>query len=155
MPKTKFQDFVFTIVMVAVMVYGMVLYNAAFSLGGLKNEMFLEALIAMPVTYIIAFAIEFLFVGRVAPKIAFKAINPRETQPLIITIIMSCTIVMFMCPIMSFIAVFLHDFAGPETIITTWFTLLVRNFPMALFYQLFFAGPVVRAIFRPWFSKTK
>lgn len=42
MPKTKFQDFVFTIVMVFVMVYFMVLFNTAYALGGLTNDMFYQ-----------------------------------------------------------------------------------------------------------------
>lgn len=33
MPKTKFQDFIFTIIMVIVMVYAMVCYNIAFDKG--------------------------------------------------------------------------------------------------------------------------
>lgn len=155
MPKTKFQDFVFTIVMVFVMVYFMSLFNTAYALGGLTNDMFLSTLIEMPITYLFVLAIELLLVGRVASKIAFKLVNPAQTQPILITVVVSSVIVMITCPCVSLFSVFLHGYAGPSTIITSWFTFLVRNFPMALFLQIFFAGPVVRAIFRPWFSKTK
>ncbi len=34
MPKTKFQEVIFTILMVMVMVYAMVVYNIAFDKGG-------------------------------------------------------------------------------------------------------------------------
>ncbi len=75
MPKTKFQDFVFTIVMVFVMVYFMSLFNTAYALGGLTNDMFLSTLIEMPITYLFVLALELLLVGRVAPKIAFKLVK--------------------------------------------------------------------------------
>lgn len=42
MPKNKFQDVVFTIIMATIMVYGMVVYNVALSMGGLINEAFLK-----------------------------------------------------------------------------------------------------------------
>ena len=43
MPKTKFQEVVFTILMVFVMVYAMICYNIALNIGGMSNEGFLSA----------------------------------------------------------------------------------------------------------------
>lgn len=43
MPKTKFQDFIFTIIMVVVMVYAMVCYNIAFDKGAMSGSVFLIA----------------------------------------------------------------------------------------------------------------
>lgn len=40
MPKTKFQDFIFTIIMVVVMVYAMVCYNIAFDKGAMSAVFF-------------------------------------------------------------------------------------------------------------------
>ena len=40
MPKTKFQEVVFTIMMVFVMVYAMIIYNIALNKGGMTNEVF-------------------------------------------------------------------------------------------------------------------
>lgn len=40
MPKNKFQDVIFTIIMVFVMVYVMICYNIALNIGGMKNEVF-------------------------------------------------------------------------------------------------------------------
>lgn len=40
MPKTKFQEVVFTILMVFVMVYAMICYNIALNIGGMSNEVF-------------------------------------------------------------------------------------------------------------------
>ena len=44
MPKNKFQDVIFTILMAAVMVYGMVCYNIALNIGGLNDAVFGMAL---------------------------------------------------------------------------------------------------------------
>ena len=43
MPKTKFQEVIFTIMMVFVMVYAMICYNIALNIGGMSNEVFLSA----------------------------------------------------------------------------------------------------------------
>ena len=45
MPKTKFQDFVYTIIMVICMVYTMICYNVAVNTGGLTNQVFVAALL--------------------------------------------------------------------------------------------------------------
>lgn len=42
MPKTKFQEVVFTILMVFVMVYAMICYNIALNIGGMSNEVFYQ-----------------------------------------------------------------------------------------------------------------
>ena len=72
MPKTKFQDVVFTIIMVLVMVYAMVCYNIAFDKGGMSNDIFLIALHELPIMGVVGFLLEFLFVGKCAQKITFK-----------------------------------------------------------------------------------
>ena len=38
MPKTKFQDVIFTLLMVVVMVYALVVYNISLDRGGLTND---------------------------------------------------------------------------------------------------------------------
>ena len=59
MPKTKFQEVVFTIMMVIVMVYAMVVYNISIDLGGVRNEVFLMALHELAIMGIIGFVLEF------------------------------------------------------------------------------------------------
>lgn len=153
MPKTKFQDFIYTIIMVIVMVYAMVCYNIALSLGGMKNAIFKMALEELPIMGVIAFISEFFFVGVITKKIAFRIVNQKKLEPLFIIIIISSLIVCFMCPLMSFFATILFNFNGLENIISTWLMLTVRNFPMALCFQIFYAGPFVRFIFRKLFAK--
>ena len=58
-----------------------------------------------------------------------------------------------MCPIMSFIGSTLFGVTSITNIITKWLQTCVLNFPMALCFQIFYAGPLVRLIFRCIFKK--
>lgn len=153
MPKTKFQDVVFTLMMVIVMVYAMVCYNIAVDKGGMSNEVFLFALSELPIMGVIAFVVEFLFVGKLAQKITFKHFDVKQTNPFIITLMISGVTVAFMCPIMSFIASLLFNYTAPNEIISNFINICVHNFPMALCWQIFYAGPFVRFLFRIVFEK--
>ena len=53
--------------------------------------------------------------------------------------------VIFMCPLMSLAATLLFKDAGKE-VIAVWLETTAMNFPMALCWQLFFAGPMVRFV---------
>ena len=44
MPKTKFQNIVFALMMTFIMVYAMICYNIALNIGGMTNEVFIMAL---------------------------------------------------------------------------------------------------------------
>ena len=44
MPKTLLEKIVFTIIMAAIMVYGMIVYNVALNTGGVTNAAFAMAL---------------------------------------------------------------------------------------------------------------
>ncbi len=153
MPKTKFQDFIFTIIMVIVMVYAMICYNVAIGMGGMNNQVFLAALGELPIMGAIAFVLEFFLIGRIIKAITFKIIDSKLTQPIFITLVISALTVCFMCPIMSFFATVLFNFSGMENLVSTWLQISVRNFPMALCWQIFYAGPFVRLIFRQLFKK--
>ena len=57
-----------------------------------------------------------------------------------------------MCPIMSFAATLLFKNAGGE-LVSVWVQTTVINFSMALCWQMFYAGPIVRFIFRNIFKE--
>lgn len=67
MPKTKFQDFIFTIIMIIVMVYAMVCYNIAID-KGVGNDIFLLALHELPIMGVIGFLLEFFCRGQACSK---------------------------------------------------------------------------------------
>lgn len=146
MPKNKFQDAIFTIIMATIMVYGMVVYNVALNIGGVSSKTFLLALKELPIMVPIAFVLEFFIVGKVAKILAFKVVTPQD-RPQIITYAISICICCIMCPIMSLIATFLFKTPSFGMWIQTW----ALNFPMAMFYQMFYCGPLVRLIFRTIF----
>ena len=76
MPKNKFQDVIFTLIMASVMVYGMVVYNVALNTGGVTGQTFLLALHELPIMVPIAFILEFFIVGKIAKMLAFKVMRP-------------------------------------------------------------------------------
>lgn len=145
MPKTKLQDFIFTLMMAFLMVYAMVCYNIAMDMGGMTNQVFLLAFHEMPIMWPIAVILEFFIVGKLAPMLAFRFMTPQD-KPLFITVAISSMIVCIMCPVMSFIATALFKGVSSQ-IIALWLQTTVANFPMALCWQIFFAGPAVRNIF--------
>ena len=151
MPKNKFQDVVFTAMMAAIMVYGMIVYNVALNMGGVSGETFLAALHELPIMAPIAFVLEFFVVGKLARMLAFTVIRPDD-RPQFITYAISICICCIMCPVMSLIATILFkDTKTFGTFIQTW----GMNFPMAILYQMFYCGPLVRLIFRCIFRENK
>ncbi|MCR5515499.1 MAG: DUF2798 domain-containing protein [Lachnospira sp.] len=151
MPKNKFQDVVFTIIMATCMVYGMVVYNVALNTGGVTGQTFLLALHELPIMVPVAFILEFFIVGKIAPMLAFKVVCPTD-RPQFITYAISICICCIMCPVMSLVATIL--FKDTKTF-GTWVQTWAMNFPMALLYQLFYCGPFVRLIFRTIFRDNK
>ena len=117
MPKTKFQDFIYTIIMVIIMVYGMVCYNISINIGELNNHVFLEALKELPIMGVIAFILEFFIVGHLAKYLAFKIVDPKCDKPIMITLAISAIIVCIMCHVMSFIGRTLFGFTIMTNII--------------------------------------
>lgn len=152
MPKTKFQDFVFTIIMVCVMVYAMVVYNIAIDKGGLVNECFLLAFYELPIMIPIGFILEFFVVGKLVQKIVFRHMVPGKDKPIFITFFISAVTVAIMCPLMSFFAAVI--FMGVDSnFLSTYIGLWGRNLPMAFFWQMMYAGPLVRFIFKRIFPE--
>ena len=100
MPKNKKQDVVFTLLMAAVMVYGMICYNVALNIGGCRNEVFLAAFHEFPIMWPVAVLLELIFVGRLAQKLAFRLVDPRTTPPTGIMLAISAMSVWLMCPCM-------------------------------------------------------
>lgn len=143
MPQTKFQNIVYTVIMAIIMVYGMIVYNVALNTGGVTNATFVMALHEMPIMVPIAIVLEFFVVEKLATRLAFTVVRPTD-RPQVITYAISTMIVCIMCPTMSLIATLLFKEPSFGTWVQTWGC----NMPMALIWQLLFAGPLTRLIFR-------
>ncbi len=152
MPQTTTQRVIFTVLMAGFMVYAMICYNIAIETGGMTNQIFLIALGELKIMFPIAFILEFFIYEKLAIKMAFNIINPRESKPITITLVISTMIVVLMCPSMSFVATLLFDNPHNSDIIAIWLQKTVINFPMALGFQIFIAGPVVRIVFNNIFT---
>ena len=151
MPKNKFQDVVFTIIMATIMVYGMVVYNVALNTGTVNGTTFLAATHELPIMVPIAFVLEFFVVGKIAKMLAFTVMRPTD-RPQFITYAISICICCIMCPIMSFIATLLFKNAGKE-FVAVWLQTTFLNFPVAFFWQLMYCGPFIRFLFRKLFPE--
>ena len=146
LPQNKFQDVIFTLFMAFVMVYAMICYNISLNVGGLSNFVFAAAFKELFIMWPIAVVIELLFVGKLAQILAFRFVTPSKDPAIMIILGISAMSVCLMCPIMSFAATLLFKDAGKE-IIAVWLQTTAFNFPMALCWQIFFAGPFVRNVF--------
>ena len=150
MPKTKFEDVIFTAIMATVMVYGMIVYNVALNTGGtVSGFTFLAATHELIFMAPIAFVLEFFVVSKLAGKLAFTVMRPTD-RPQFITYAISICICCIMCPVMSLIATILFK---ENQSFGTWIQTWAMNFPMAICYQMFYCGPFVRLVFRTIFRE--
>lgn len=151
MPKTKFQNLIFTLLMVFCMVYTMTVFNIACNSGGLSYAVFLTALKEMYVEYIIVFIIIFFVISKLSKRLAFKITDPKTDKPIFVILSIQCFTVCLIVPSITLISTFIH---GGFTVswFTDWLTLAARCFPVAFLLQVFFIGPFVRKIFRMIFK---
>lgn len=153
MPKTKFQDVIFTIMMVLVMVYAMICYNIALNTGSMSFSVFLSAFHELIIMAPVAFILDFFFVSKAAKKTAFRIVDLKTENAFHLVLAISAISVMWMCPLMSLTATLILKNAG-NNIVPVWIETTVMNFPMAFFWQICYAGPLVRFLFRHIFKHT-
>ena len=146
MPKNKFQEVIFTIIMVFFMVYAMICYNIVLNTGAMTNSVFLSAFRELTFMGPIAFVLDFFLVSKLAFACANRMVNFRNCHPFSMILAISVASVAFMCPLMSLAATLLFKNAGSQ-FIAVWLETTALNFPMAFFWQLCFAGPFVRKVF--------
>ena len=161
MGKTRGEKIVFGILMSVTMAIGMEACNVAIKMGyntmpgglsNMVNQVFPDALVEASTMWIFVFLFSILWGNRLGHALAAKVIRPEQDNPFFITLMISSCTVMIMCPSMSLIATII--FIGVDAqFLANWFATVYHNFAMALLWQLFFAGPVVRLLFRTLFRK--
>ncbi len=152
MPKNKFQEVIFTIIMVFFMVYAMICYNIVLNTGAMTNQVFLSAFHELTFMGPIAFVLDFFIVSKLAFACASRMVDFRSCHPFNMILAISVASVAFMCPMMSFFATLFFKHAGNQ-FIAVWLQTTFMNFPVAFFWQLIYAGPIVRFIFRHIFPE--
>ena len=160
MPKNKFQGFIFGIIMSYAMAYGMEVYNIAIkegvnlTVGGLSNmtnAVFLDAL--KEAVYMGLFVILFsnLWGNRIGSAIASKHCNPDQDNPYICQLLRQAGTIAVMCPTMSLVASVLFNIifanAPLSQLPAIWIGTILKNFPMAFFWNMFAAAPFTHWLF--------
>ena len=146
MPRTRAQRIVFSVLMAFSMVYGMELYNQALLAGGLKTELFLAPFAEMIPLMAAVIVLESFIGERFVSYCMRKAIDPDRCPEVLVIILRGAFTCWCMCPMMSLVATLAFKQPPASEFIATWFQTVACNFPMALLWQLFVAGPAVRVI---------
>lgn len=154
MKKSKLHQVIFTVCMAFVMVYAMICYNIALNIGGMSNQVFVLAFHELVIMWPIAIILELFVVEKLALALAFRVVDPKLDRPWVIQMAICTMIVCLMCPIMSLIATLLFKNAGIE-VIAVWLQTTAFNFPVALIWQLFYGGTLVRFIEKMYINKKK
>lgn len=95
--------------------------------------------------------LEAFVAGPFAKKMTLRLLSSEE-RPIFITLCIAVLTVSLMCPMMSAVATVWFKHPGVP-FPAVWLQTVALNFPMAFFWQMFFAGPAVRALFRLCFGR--
>jgi hypothetical protein len=151
MPKTKFQSIIFTALMVFCMVFCMTVYTISLNSGVFDFQTFSLAIREMWLEYIVVFCLIFFLITNTSKKLAFRIIQPNCLPPIFTILSIQCFTVCQIVPVITLFATFVHNGITPDWFFQ-WIKLAVICFPMALCIQVFFAGPLVRFVFRALFK---
>lgn len=165
MPKNRVQGIVFGVLMSVTMAYGMEVFNVAWKMGfptmlsgfsNMTNDVFLAALVEASYMWILVFIFSNLWGNRLGAKLAAGLVDPSHDNAFLCTLVRSGCTVLVMCPTMSLVASVLFNVvlagASPLQLPAIWVGTVLKNFPMALLWNLFAAGPLSRLLFARCFS---
>lgn len=168
MIKTKKQGILFGIIMSYAMAYGMEVYNVAIKMGfnlqaggfsNLTNIIFWEAL--KEALYMGAFVFLFsnLWGNRLGARFAVRHCDPTKDNAYLCQLFLQGGTVAIMCPTMSLVASILFSLIlGGEPIVqlpAIWVGTVLKNFPMAFFWNFFAAAPFSRWLFLKFFPANR
>lgn len=165
MPKTKVQKIVFGLLMSYTMAIGMEIYNIAYKQGvhleaggfsSMMNGVFPAALAEAGYMGILVFLFSNLWGNRFGAAFAEKYTNSEKDNPYFCQIMRQAGTVAIMCPTMSLVASILFSvIMAHESVIqlpAIWLGTIIKNFPMAFFWNMFAAAPFTRWIFSKIFK---
>ena len=160
MPKNKFQGVIFGLIMSYTMAFGMEVYNMAIKMGfnlkpgsfsSMTDIVFWEAFKEALYMGVFVFIFSNLWGNRCGAKFAEKYCNPEKDNPYFCRLMRQAGTVAVMCPTMSLVASILFNviLAG-ESIVNLpaiWVGTVLKNFPMAFFWNMFAATGFTRLVF--------
>ncbi|MCD8215997.1 MAG: hypothetical protein LUC97_10215 [Clostridiales bacterium] len=166
MPKTKFQGIIFGLIMSYAMAYGMEVYNVAIKQGlntlagglsNMTNHIFSDAAIEASYMGIFVFIFSNLWGNRLGAYFASKHTNPEKDNPYFCRLMRQACTVGIMCPTMSMVASTLFNviLAGnsPLQLPAIWVGTVLKNFPMALLWNMYAAAPFTHLVFKLIFDR--
>lgn len=166
MPQTRFQRIVFGVFMSYAMAVGMEVYNVAIKMGlpyaaggmsNMTNAVFPAALKEAAYMGALVFLFSSLWGNRLGSRLAARRVSPERDSPYLCRLTRQACTVGVMCPTMSLAASILFNIllAGGDwaQFPAIWAGTLIKNFPMALLWNLYAAAPLARLLFRALFGR--
>ena len=166
MPRTKAQGQIFGLIMSYAMAIGMEVYNIAIKMGYNLNvggfstmtlRVFPAALKEAAYMGIFVFITSDLWGNRIGAHFMEKYTDPKKDNPYFCRIMRQAGTVAIMCPTMSLIASILFNviLAGQPVweLPAIWVGTLIKNFPMALCWNMFAAAPFTHWLFEIFAKK--
>lgn len=160
MPKTKFQGIIFGIIMSYSMAIGMEVYNIAFKMGfpmqpggfsSMTNAVFPAALMEASYMGVFVFIFSNLWGNRFGAAFAVKHTDMTKDNHYFCMLMRQAGTIAVMCPTMSMVASILFNviLAGQPVsqLPAIWVGTVIKNFPMAFFWNMFAAAPFTRWLF--------
>ena len=159
MPKTKTQGIIFGLIMSYAMAIGMEVYNIAVKMGfhlniggfsSMTNAVFPAALLEAGYMGLFVFLFSNLYGNRVGAAFSAKVSDPAKDNPYFCQLMRQAGTIAVMCPTMSMVASILFNVILAKQPVTQlpaiWVGTVIKNFPMAFFWNMFAAAP-----FTHWF----
>lgn len=166
MPKTKGQGIVFGLIMSYTMAIGMEVYNIAIKMGfnlqigglsSMTNAVFPAALLEASYMGLFVFLFSNLWGNRCGASFAARHTDPERDNPYFCRLMRQAGTVAVMCPTMSLVASVLFNviLAGQPAVQlpAIWVGTVLKNFPMAFFWNMFAAAPFTRWLFGKLFPE--
>ncbi|MGN1030779.1 MAG: hypothetical protein ACI4PQ_04180 [Butyricicoccaceae bacterium] len=166
MPKNKFQGVIFGLIMSYAMAYGMEVYNVAIKMGfntqaggfsNMDNSVFLAALIEALYMGLFVFLFSNLWGNRLGAAFAARHCNPEKDNRYFCMLMRQAGTIAVMCPTMSLVASILFNVILAHQPVTQlpaiWVGTVLKNFPMAFFWNMFAAAPFTRWLFGKLFPE--
>jgi len=164
MPRTKTQGIIFGVLMSFFMAYGMEVYNISIRMGynlteglgysSIQYSVFIEALKEATFMSIIVFIVSNLIGNKVGAMVMNKYCDVKKDNPYFCRIMRQAGTILIMCPLMSLIAsIIFQIIMGGQSVIqlpAIWIGTVMKNLPMAFFWNMFFVAPFVHFIFEKW-----
>lgn len=115
----------------------------------MTSAVFLDALVEASYMWLFVFLFSNLWGNRLGASLAGRLVEQGRDNAFLCTLVRSGCTVLVMCPTMSLVASVLFNVVlGGQPVAelpAIWVGTVIKNFPMALLWNVFSAGPVSRA----------